>query len=122
MCDLDSFKEINDTWGHVVGDNILLEIANLLKSNIRQGDIAGRFGGEEFIVLLQSADQESSFVLLERLRKKIEGHLFVHQIRVTASFGAAKIDAESQLMSALETADQRLYQAKNNGRNRVCFN
>ncbi|WP_159516675.1 MULTISPECIES: diguanylate cyclase domain-containing protein [unclassified Acinetobacter] len=56
------------------------------------------------------------------LRKKIEGHLFVHQIRVTASFGAAKIDAESQLMSALETADQRLYQAKNNGRNRVCFN
>ena len=122
MCDLDSFKEINDTWGHVVGDNILLEIANLLKSNIRQGDIAGRFGGEEFIVLLQSADQESSFVLLERLRKKIEGHLFVHQIRVTASFGADKIDAESQLMSALETADQRLYQAKNNGRNRVCFN
>ena len=122
MCDIDNFKDINDTWGHVVGDKILCEIADLLKSNIRQGDIAGRFGGEEFIILLQSADEESSFALLERLRKKIEDHLFINHIRITASFGAARIDADSKLMSALEIADKRLYNAKNNGRNRVCFN
>lgn len=122
MCDIDKFKNINDTWGHAVGDEILSLMADILSSNIRQGDVVGRFGGEEFIILLQSPNEESSFTLVERLRKKIEDQLFIKNIRVTASFGAARIMTDSQLSIALELADQRLYHAKNNGRNRVCFN
>jgi diguanylate cyclase (GGDEF)-like protein len=122
MCDIDNFKTINDTWGHAVGDKILCTIADIGRSNIRQDDIIGRYGGEEFIILLQNPDEKSSFASVERLRKKIEGQLFIHNIRVTASFGATKIDAESQLMSALEIADKCLYKAKNGGRNKVCFN
>lgn len=122
MSDIDNFKNINDAWGHVIGDEILCEIADICRSNIRQGDVVGRFGGEEFIILLCSPDEKSSFALVERLRKKIEDQLFINNIRVTASFGAARIMTDSQLSIALELADQRLYHAKNNGRNRVCFN
>ena len=97
-------------------------IADICRSNIRQGDIVGRYGGEEFIILLQSSDEKSSLALVERLRKKIEDQLFINNIRATVSFGAARIDAESQFISALEIADERLYKAKNAGRNRVYFN
>ncbi|MGE4315239.1 diguanylate cyclase [Acinetobacter sp.] len=122
MCDVDHFKIINDTWGHTIGDTILCTIADICRSNIRQGDIVGRYGGEEFIILLQSSDEKSSLALVERLRKKIEDQLFINNIRATVSFGAARIDAESQFISALEIADERLYKAKNAGRNRVYFN
>ena len=122
MCDIDHFKMINDTWGHTVGDKILCTIADICKCNIRQGDVVGRYGGEEFIILLQSSDEKSSLALVERLRKKIEDQLFINNIRVTVSFGAARIDAESQFISALEIADKLLYKAKNAGRNKVCFN
>jgi diguanylate cyclase (GGDEF)-like protein len=122
MCDIDNFKNINDTWGHVAGDSILCTIADICNSNIRKTDIIGRFGGEEFILLLQSLDNESSFTLVDRLRKKIEDQIFINNIRITASFGIAKITEISQLDSALELADKRLYNAKNSGRNQVCFN
>ncbi|WP_353141967.1 GGDEF domain-containing protein [Acinetobacter pragensis] len=122
MCDIDNFKNINDTWGHVAGDSILCTIADMCKSNIRQTDIIGRFGGEEFVILLQSVDDESSVTLVDRLRKNIEDHIFINNIRITASFGIAIIIDFSQLDSALELADRRLYNAKNSGRNRVCFN
>ncbi|WP_349926580.1 GGDEF domain-containing protein [Acinetobacter sp. A1-4-2] len=122
MCDIDNFKNINDTWGHVVGDKILYAFADICRFNIREGDIVGRFGGEEFIILLQSPNEEASWVLVERLRKKVEDQIFIHDIKITASFGAAKIETESQFMSALEIADKHLYEAKNSGRNRVCFN
>ncbi|MCG2608414.1 diguanylate cyclase [Acinetobacter sp. SM34] len=122
MCDVDHFKIINDTWGHTVGDKILCTIADICRSNIREGDVIGRYGGEEFIILLQSSDEKSSLALVERLRKKIEDQLFINNIKATVSFGAARIDTESQFISALEIADKRLYKAKNAGRNRVCFN
>lgn len=122
MCDVDHFKIINDTWGHTVGDKILCTIADICRSNIREGDVVGRYGGEEFIILLQSSDEKSSLALVERLRKKIEDQLFINNIKATVSFGAARIDTESQFISALEIADKRLYKAKNAGRNRVCFN
>lgn len=122
MSDIDNFKNINDTWGHIVGDEILCAIADIYRSNIREGDVVGRFGGEEFIILLRSADEKSSIALVERLRKKIEDQIFINNIRITASFGAARIEKNSQLMSALKIADKHLYNAKNSGRNQVCFN
>lgn len=105
-----------------MGDKILYAFADICRFNIREGDIVGRFGGEEFIILLQSPNEEASWVLVERLRKKVEDQIFIHDIKITASFGAAKIETESQFMSALEIADKHLYEAKNSGRNRVCFN
>lgn len=121
MCDIDFFKNINDTWGHAAGDRILIAVADLLKANIRQKDIIARFGGEEFIILLRSTDQSTSYHLVERLRSKIESKIFDDGIRVTASFGIAHIQDEEQLIHSLEIADQFLYHAKNNGRNQVCF-
>lgn len=121
MSDIDNFKHINDTWGHIVGDEILCAIADIYRSNIRQGDVVGRFGGEEFIILLHSVDEKSSIALVERLRKKIEDQIFINNIRITASFGAAKIDKSSHLINSIEIADKHLYIAKNNGRNQVCF-
>lgn len=121
MCDIDFFKKINDTWGHAAGDQILCRVAALLRDNIRQKDILARFGGEEFIILFQSIDEASSYHLVERLRSKIENQLFINNIKVTASFGVACIASEEHLMNALEMADQRLYSAKNSGRNQICF-
>lgn len=121
MCDIDFFKKINDTWGHAAGDSILIAVADVLKANIRQNDIIARFGGEEFIILLRSTDESTSYHLVERLRSKIESKIFDEGIRVTASFGIAHIHDEERLIHALELADQFLYDAKNKGRNQVCF-
>lgn len=121
MSDIDNFKHINDTWGHVVGDEIICAIADIYRSNIRQDDVVGRFGGEEFIILLHSTDENSSMVLVERLRKKIEDQIFINNIRITASFGAARLEKNSHFMRTLEIADRHLYNAKNKGRNQVCF-
>lgn len=121
MCDIDFFKSINDTWGHTAGDQILCRVAALLRESIRQKDIVARFGGEEFIILFQSTDEASSYYLVERLRSKIEKQLFMNNIKVTASFGVACMANEEDLMNALEMADKRLYSAKNNGRNQICF-
>lgn len=119
MCDIDFFKRINDTWGHATGDQILCTIADIFKDNVRQDDIVARFGGEEFIILFRSLDELSSFYLVDRLRSQIENQIFVDNIRVTASFGVACIEDKDRLIKALELADKRLYNAKNNGRNQV---
>lgn len=121
MLDIDLFKSINDTYGHPTGDKILLEIAKVIKKNIRKSDAAGRYGGEEFIILLHNTDEKSALELAQRIRKGI-AFLKIPEInkqQVTASFGVSVFDASSPDLDIVKQADIALYNAKEAGRNRV---
>lgn len=121
--DLDWFKPINDTHGHACGDHCLRAVAQALCGQLRPGDVVGRYGGEEFLVLLPGSDAAAARVLAERLRRTIEGlgiEWEGRRIRVTASFGLAGMrEQDTGLASLLSRADKALYQAKREGRNCV---
>lgn len=128
LLDLDHFKSINDTYGHPAGDAVLLDLAELLRERGRAADIAGRYGGEEFVLVFPETSLEAARAAAERLRVAIESRPTVlpdgYELHVTSSFGVAALsdfpfpeDASSDDLLGL--ADQRLYQAKDNGRNRV---
>ena len=124
IVDLDHFKHINDTQGHLVGDAVLCEAARRMQGAIRQYDSIGRYGGEEFLILLPGCDEQTSFTQAERLRKQIgnaEMQLNGSSLRLTASFGVTcAIPGQSWTPEALiRKADEALYLAKNLGRNRV---
>ncbi|ABM02127.1 diguanylate cyclase [Psychromonas ingrahamii 37] len=123
MIDLDHFKSINDNYGHAAGDNALLSVANTLKAMIRNVDIIGRIGGEEFAVIIPHADLEIATELAQRLRlgiEKVEIIIDNQPVKITACFGVTSIDIKSEsLDEALKRADKALYLAKENGRNRV---
>ncbi len=119
MCDIDHFKQINDQHGHIVGDNVIREISIALKNEIRDGDIIGRYGGEEFCILMRDTDRDKAAQSAERLRTRIAG-LVVDDIQVTASFGLAFSDpGMADQKELLQLADSALYQAKEGGRNCV---
>lgn len=121
--DIDHFKEINDTFGHDAGDQILTDIARMLKDNSRKQDIVSRWGGEEFIILLPETDLGNGAILAEKLRNKIEKETFVYQdkeIPVTLSFGLSVFNQKSlEIDDVIKQADKCLYEAKNSGRNKV---
>jgi diguanylate cyclase (GGDEF)-like protein len=123
MIDLDSFKSINDTYGHQTGDMILVEVAQVLKENIRQIDILARYGGDEFAILLPEADLDTSLQIAERLREKIEEAEFrspAGKVTVSISVGVAAISEEiSSLESMIASADTAMYAAKQSGRNQT---
>ncbi|WP_019139761.1 GGDEF domain-containing protein [Noviherbaspirillum massiliense] len=119
VIDIDHFKRINDQFGHLYGDEVLILVANLLRSAFRSQDRIFRFGGEEFVILLHSATLENAHKIFERLRASIEKHDFPQVGRVTVSLGFTAISAESPVVN-LGHADQALYYAKAHGRNRVC--
>lgn len=119
MLDIDRFKEVNDTYGHEVGDIILEEFANILKNNIRATDYAGRWGGEEFLILCPETYIEGAETLAENLRKVIEEHTFPIIIRKTASFGVTVSMPEDEINLVMKRVDDALYKAKKLGRNRV---
>jgi diguanylate cyclase (GGDEF)-like protein len=123
MIDLDHFKSVNDNYGHAAGDNTLLTVANTLKEMIRNVDIIGRIGGEEFAVIVPHADLKIATELAQRLRLGIEkAELIIDDkpVNITACFGIASINVKSEsLDDALKRADKALYLAKENGRNRV---
>ena len=127
MCDIDFFKHINDTFGHAAGDLVLQKVSQTLKSALRETDIAGRVGGEEFAILLVQTPQEISFDVAERLRKSIENCPIyledgINTIPITVSIGVASpIYPYETLSSLMQRADQSLYQAKRSGRNQVCL-
>jgi len=127
ILDLDLFKEINDTHGHLVGDQALIHIAELLLKAIRTPDTAARYGGEEFVVLLPETECDNAMLFAERLRKLVEDSPVKKgsdAIHVTASFGVAgqKNKVEETLDQLISKADQALYKAKGNGRNQVvCY-
>lgn len=119
MIDIDKFKDINDTYGHLVGDNILIEFSELIRNSIREIDILGRFGGEEFIVICRKTKIDGALKLSEELRKKVAKHNFAVVDEITASFGIANYSAKDNLYTLLKRADTALYLAKTNGRNKV---
>lgn len=133
LIDIDHFKEVNDTYGHIAGDLVLQGVTEGFRSILRDGDIIGRYGGEEFTILLPDTDIEGAAKLSERLRTHIEEISTSHEdtdIRVTVSVGisgvsfaaqAAGIDFEKVLATLLQDADQALYTAKETGRNQVCL-
>lgn len=125
MLDIDRFKAINDRWGHATGDRVIQELARLLQTVVRDLDVAGRLGGEEFVVILPETDLPGAQAIAERLRSAVEQSEQVKTgsgkpLRFTASIGVAALDvADNSLEATLERADAALYQAKTSGRNRV---
>jgi diguanylate cyclase (GGDEF)-like protein len=119
VVDIDHFKRVNDQFGHLYGDEVLILVANLLRSSFRSQDRIFRFGGEEFVVLLRSTTLAEAHKIFERFRTNVEKHDFPQVGKVTVSLGFASITPESPVV-ILGHADQALYFAKANGRNRVC--
>lgn len=121
MVDIDHFKSVNDRFGHLYGDEVLVLLAQILKSVFREDDMIFRFGGEEFIVIIRCTSQDSSRLTLERLRSAVEAHRFPQVGNVTVSVGATRMVRETFAMTLLDYADQALYHSKHNGRNQVTF-
>jgi len=122
LADIDHFKKVNDTFGHLVGDDVLKMVARTLAHNVRAFDAVGRWGGEEFAIVAQNVSARMLRVLAERLRILVEqSSLFVNAmtVRVTISLGAAIARSDDTPLSLLDRADHLLYQSKQNGRNRV---
>ena len=117
--DLDCFKAINDTYGHAVGDEVLVTVAHLVEPLLRGSDTFGRWGGEEFLVITPEIDLEDAAALAERLRVAVEAAAYPHDVPVMASFGVVTRTGGMSAGELLETADRRLYAAKQGGRNRV---
>jgi len=122
MIDIDHFKRVNDTFGHQTGDEVLKDVAGIIKLNIRASDILGRFGGEEFIVFLPQVEKECILPIGEKIRKSIQDDT-AGKVPVTASIGAAATEisgiVEEEIDSLIARADEYLYEAKKKGRNQV---
>jgi len=123
MCDIDHFKRVNDTFGHPAGDKVIQRVAHVMRSHVRDADIAGRYGGEEFAVLLPDTDKSGAKVFCERLRQAVEAETVQHEghpIRCTISLGVADLSKPTgDYKTLIEWADRALYQSKKNGRNQV---
>ena len=119
LCDIDYFKAINDLYGHQVGDQVLIDFANVLKNNLRESDILGRWGGEEFLVIIPGNDSMETMMLAEKLRATVSGHNFPVVGHLTCSFGITAHLHNDTEAGILARADEALYQAKQSGRNRV---
>ncbi|MBF0185392.1 MAG: diguanylate cyclase [Magnetococcales bacterium] len=125
MVDIDYFKKINDTYGHVVGDTVLVQVALFLSSSLRPMDITFRYGGEEFLVYLPGAGEKEAVAILERIRTSlVENRIMIdagREIHISASFGATLLDPTAEIAFSIEKADRALYKAKQMGRNRVVW-
>jgi len=126
MLDIDDFKIYNDKLGHQAGDNILKDLAGLLKNQSRKMDFVCRYGGEEFTIILPQTNKKEAFLIAERLRQDIQNHSFVHEEilpnkKLTASLGLSSFPEDGTLPSELITSsDKALYQAKQKGKNNTC--
>jgi len=125
MLDVDFFKRVNDTFGHAAGDEVLREVALCCRREVRELDILGRYGGEEFAILLTESDMDQAQQVAERLRTRIESMVIPikgHDLSLTVSLGLAELKVSESVESLLDRADQALYSAKQTGRNRVVQN
>jgi diguanylate cyclase (GGDEF)-like protein len=120
--DIDHFKRINDTFGHETGDLVLQELVSIVNNNIRTGDYFGRWGGEEFLVIVKNQDATQTEQLADRLRSIIANHNFATVGTVTTSFGITTYKENDTIQTILRRADKALYTAKENGRNKVDVN
>jgi len=121
VIDLDDFKAVNDTYGHQAGDDVLREFTALIQENIRSDDVLARWGGEEFLLLLQHTSVENALKKVEAMRKLIAEHTFSHIGRLTASFGLASKEKNDDMHTLLQRADKALYEAKKSGKNCIKF-
>ena len=128
MIDVDYFKKVNDTYGHIAGDCVLKQVCKIVMEELREYDIAARYGGEEFSILLPFTSIEEAYAVAQRLRKAIEkadmdisdAKLEVKKIKLTASFGVSKYTDDIETPQELyKRADLALYEAKEHGRNKV---
>jgi len=120
LLDLDHFKKINDTWGHPMGDRVLKETANLLSHTIRQCDAVGRYGGEEFMVILPMTNLEEALIVANKLLLAVANSPIDPVGNVSVSIGVQEVDPSDVTKDdAVERSDQQLYYAKHAGRNRV---
>lgn len=116
--DIDRFKEINDQYGHLIGDRVLLELTEVVQRSKNPDAFFGRWGGEEFILIVFKTEKEA-YQIAEHIRKSIDAHSFPKIGRVTASFGVTEYRVGDTVSTLMERADQLLYQSKEMGRNRV---
>ena len=121
VMDIDHFKRVNDKFGHLYGDEVLLLLSRNMRRIFRQRDKLFRFGGEEFVVVLDRTSQQNAKKVLERFRKAIEDYQFPQVGKVTISIGFVRLDKADVSSSIVGRADQALYYAKDHGRNQVCF-
>lgn len=117
--DFDNFKKINDIYGHLVGDSVIIESSNLIRGIIRETDIFARWGGEEFVIIFPNTDINNALEIVERIRIKIANHKFTQAGNVTCSFGVVQLASEDTINNFLLKADRMLYAAKKAGKNTV---
>ena len=123
ICDIDHFKSVNDEFGHLAGDHVLKEVAQLCKSRIRPDDVIARYGGEELAMILPETDLAGGVLIADELRRRIASSSFVfedEEIDVTVSCGVAQLGPSWSSYDFVKAADDQLYEAKRSGRNRVC--
>lgn len=121
MVDIDRFKVVNDEYGHEIGDNVLMEVVRVMEAEIREHDLVGRWGGEEFLVLMPETNADRATLVMERLREavaKLRIRLNDESLSVTVSLGLAELRADENYSSAINRADVALLRAKRQGRNR----
>ncbi len=125
LLDADKFKKVNDKYGHKFGDRVLIEIAKLCRNSLRDDDIVARFGGEEFVIFLNDADERSAMRVAERLRQNIENNNFKNDddvmVKITVSIGVVSSEKTNSLEVLLRQVDEAMYLAKRNGRNQVAL-
>lgn len=122
ILDIDHFKSVNDTYGHQTGDVVLQQLSGILKDGVRGADTPGRWGGEEFLIIMPGLALDDAIYQADTLRQKIENHDFPEVGQKTASFGVAQLDTDESIASLIKRADDALYRAKETGRNRVICN
>ena len=123
MLDIDHFKNVNDTYGHMVGDEVIRHISALIKKHVRETDVSGRYGGEEFTIILSDTTLKNSYIFAERLRKEVEASIVKYndiELNYTISLGIAEVEPSIKNYEAwIECADAALYRSKEGGRNKV---
>ena len=127
MLDLDHFKKCNDRFGHHAGDEVLRYISKLLSESLRKCDVISRYGGEEFLLVLPDTDLKKAVEVTKRLKNSLQNHVFNFsdtKYSITASFGVIEYNTDRHLNNELliGEADEYLYRAKHEGRNRICYN
>ena len=123
VCDIDHFKSINDTFGHLSGDKVLKLVAGCIEKNVRVSDFVARYGGEEFVIMMPETSLQDATKAADKVRKAIDEcafHFKAKPVSITASFGVAQIREDDSIDTLFERADKALYKAKQGGRNQVC--
>lgn len=119
--DIDNFKKVNDTFGHIYGDEILILVSRIMQNVFRADDMKFRFGGEEFIIVMKADSFESAYSVFERFRKDVAGYVFPQTGQITVSIGIVEITGEQSPSVFVGCADKALYYAKEHGRNMTCY-